>query len=94
MLGSADASAYGRPWMLPCAPAGTLRQLAARLAQKLDRAITVAQVPRWVVSVSAMFVPLMRELNEMLYQWDEPVDDDRAAAETVDWVKQHYGTVV
>ena len=51
-------------------------------------------------------MPLMRELDEMLYQWDEPfiVDDrrfrerfglepadaDSAAAETVAWASRHY----
>ena len=55
-----------------------------------------------------LFVPLVRELNEMLYQWDEPfvVDDRRfrerfkllptgaseAAQATVDWANKTYGT--
>lgn len=105
-LGCADASAYGRPWMLPCAPAGTLRELVARLATKLGREISVAQLPRWMLKTMAVFMPLMRELDEMLYQWDEPfvVDDrrfrerfhlvpadvDQAAAGTVEWAQQHY----
>ena len=105
-LGCADPSVYGQPWMLPCAPAGTLRELVTRLAGKLGRAIDVAQVPRWIVKATALVVPLMRELDEMLYQWDEPfvVDDsrfrkrfhvlpadlDRAAVETVQWATDHY----
>src|SRR5918995_1334007 len=31
-LGCAERDVYGRPWMLPCAPAGTLRELVVRLA--------------------------------------------------------------
>ena len=54
-----------------------------------------------------LVVPLMREINEMLYQWDEPfvVDDrrfrerfgmhptdaDEAAQATVNWAKATYG---
>jgi hypothetical protein len=106
-LGCAGADAYGRPWMLPCAPAGTLRELVTRLATTLKRDIPVRQLPRWVVKTIAVYSPLFRELDEMLYQWEEPfvVDDrrfrerfrlaptnvDRAAAETVEWAHRHYG---
>jgi nucleoside-diphosphate-sugar epimerase len=105
-LGCAEIDVYGRPWMLPCAPPGTLRDLVQRLASKLDRPIRVAQLPRWMVKMTAVVMPLMRELDEMLYQWDEPfvVDDrkfrerfnvmpvaaDTAATETIDWATQHY----
>jgi hypothetical protein len=105
-LGCADASAYGQPWMLPCAPAGTLRELVMRLAVALGRAIKVTHVPRWMMKTTAVLVPLMRELDEMMYQWDEPfvVDDSRfrarfhvspedvnqAAHETVQWAERQY----
>jgi len=105
-LGCADSSAYGGPWMLPCAPAGTFRELVVRLAGTLGRDLRVAQLPRWLLKTMAVFMPLMRELEEMLYQWDEPfvVDDrrfrerfhvipagvDRAAVDTVEWARRHY----
>ncbi|HET9567245.1 MAG TPA: hypothetical protein VFP16_02705, partial [Vicinamibacterales bacterium] len=106
LLGCADSSVYGRPWMLPCAPAETLRQLVARLQTKLGFNIKVAQVPRWLVKAAGLVTPLMRELDEMAYQWDEPfvIDDRRfrerfdvvpenidvTAAATVAWARQHY----
>ncbi len=106
-LGAAGADAYGRPWMLPCTAPCTLRDIVARLASRLHRPLPVAQVPRWIVKTAALVVPLMRELEEMLYQWDEPfvVDDSRfrrtfslhpadvtdAANETVDWATRQYG---
>jgi nucleoside-diphosphate-sugar epimerase len=106
-LGSADLDAYGQPWMLPCAPAGTLRDLVARLANRLGRTIKAAQLPRWIVKTTAIVMPLMRELDEMLYQWEEPfvIDDSRfrqrfhsvpedvqqAATGTVEWATRHYG---
>ncbi len=106
-LGCADQDVYGRPWMLPCAPAGTLRHLVARLAGKLGREIRVAQLPRWTVKTMAVVMPLMRELDEMLYQWEDPfvIDDrrfrerfhlipedvDRAAVDTVAWATRQYG---
>lgn len=71
-LGCADDAAYGGPWMLPCAPAESFRTLVRRLADALGREIALAHVPRWILSGAGLFVPIMRELGEMLYQWDEP----------------------
>ena len=106
-LGCADASAYGRPWMLPCAPAETTRALVNRMAGALGREIRLLAVPGWVMKSMGLFMPLMRELGEMLYQWGEPfvVSDRRfrerfgqgptdvaeAAAATVAWAQGHYG---
>jgi nucleoside-diphosphate-sugar epimerase len=106
-LGCAPDDAYGRPWMLPCAPAESMRQLIARLEQTLGRRLSVSRVPRLVVKAAGLFMPIMKELDEMLYQWDEPfiVDDSRfrarfrqeptavgdAAQATVAWAQGHYG---
>lgn len=106
-LGGAPEDALGRAWMLPCQPAGSLRQLVERFAKVLGRRIPVGRVPRLALRAAGLFVPLIREMNEMLYQWDEPfvVDDrrfretfaakpvpaDTAARETVVWARQHYG---
>jgi nucleoside-diphosphate-sugar epimerase len=105
-LGCADA--YGRPWMLPCVPAGTMRELAAGFSRKLGADIRLAAVPRWMVKAIGIFVPIVREVDEMLYQWDEPfvISDrrfrerfhqqpasaDEAAAATVAWAQRHYAT--
>ena len=107
-LGCAESDAYGRAWMFPCAPAETMRELVARFSASLGREIKLAGVPRWVVRAMGIVVPLMREVGEMLYQWDEPfvIDDHRfrerfgqqptnvdvAAAATVEWAKQHYAS--
>ena len=107
-LGCAEADVYGRPWMLPCAPAGTMRELAGRFSRRLGHEIKLARVPRWTVKAIGVFVPIMREVDEMLYQWDEPfvINDrrfrerfqqapaspDDAAAATVAWAQQHYAT--
>jgi nucleoside-diphosphate-sugar epimerase len=108
VLGTCEDDALGRPWMLPCAPAETLRQLVARMSRALGRPLRVGRVPRWIVRIAGLVVPLMRELDEMMYQWEEPfiVDDrrfrerfgavptdrDAAARATVEWAARHYGT--
>ena len=106
MLGTASNDVYGKPWMLPCAPAEPMRALVARFSRYLGRNIGLAVMPRWAMKTLGLVVPIIREVNEMLYQWDEPfvIDDrrfraafaaeptelERAAADTVAWAKSHY----
>lgn len=101
-----DAGADGL-WMLPCAPAVTTRRLVDEFAAALGRPIKLKRVPPFVLSALGLFVPMMRELKEMSYQWEEPfiVDDGRfrarfgnlatpleaAARETVAWAKAALG---
>ncbi len=92
--------------MLPCAPAETMQALVARFSQELGREIGLITVPRTVLKILALVVPFLREIDEMLYQWEEPFqisdrrfrarfaqgpeDVKRAAADTVAWAKVHY----
>ncbi|HEY8551539.1 MAG TPA: NAD-dependent epimerase/dehydratase family protein [Vicinamibacterales bacterium] len=105
-LGIADEDALGRWWMLPCNPAETTRELVARLSKHLGRGIKVARLPGWIIKGLGLALPMMRELGEMLYQWDgpfvasdrqfrerfaqRPTDPDAAAAATVAWAKATY----
>jgi hypothetical protein len=109
-LGTAADDAYGQPWMLPCAPAETMRALVQRFSRNLGREIRLAGVPRLIVKAVGFVVPLAREAEEMLYQWDEPfiindarfrtrfrqepTDVERAAEDTVAWATQHYAGAV
>lgn len=105
-LGTAGDDAFGGPWMLPCAPPGTTRNLAERLGTALGREIRLSRIPRWMLKSLGFFVPILRELDEMAYQWEEPfvVDDRRfrerfsptladpaaAVAATAGWAREHY----
>lgn len=105
-LGLAGDDVLGQAWLLPCAPAGTARDLINRFSQVLGRQIRVARVPRFAIRAIGLFVPLLREVDEMLYQWDEPfIVDDRhfrerfrmqptdpatAARATVEWARATY----
>ncbi|ABS24266.1 NAD-dependent epimerase/dehydratase family protein [Anaeromyxobacter sp. Fw109-5] len=81
-LGTADDDVLGRTFMLPCAPAEPTRALVARLSAALGREIRLRVLPRPLVRAIALAVPIVRELDEMLYQWEEPfvVDDRRFRA--------------
>jgi nucleoside-diphosphate-sugar epimerase len=76
-----DAAAEGT-FMLPCLPAVTSREMARRFAAAAGVPLGLARLPRPVMRLAGLFVPLVRELNEMAYQWDEPfvVDDARFRA--------------
>lgn len=102
-----DPGAEGT-FMLPCRPAVTTRELVARLAAALGRPIALSRVPPLVVALLALGVPILRELKEMAYQWEEPfvIDDAKfrarygdlstaeegAAKATVEWSAAVYGT--
>ncbi len=94
-------------WMLPCAPAVTARELVARCAAALGRPIPVRRVPPLALVAAGLVVPIVRELREMAYQWEEPfvVDDarfrarfgdlatplDEAARQMVEYARERLG---
>jgi nucleoside-diphosphate-sugar epimerase len=76
-----DTAAEGT-FMLPCLPAVTSRGMAARFAAALGRPIALFRMPPLAMRLAGLFVPIVRELEEMSYQWEEPfvVDDARFRA--------------
>lgn len=108
ILGTAGDEAYGKPWMLPCTPAESMRALVMRFSRCLGRDIGLTVMPQWATKALGLVVPTLREIDEMMYQWDQPfvIDDrrfraafnkgatepERAAADTVTWARSHYGS--
>jgi nucleoside-diphosphate-sugar epimerase len=99
-----DAGADGL-WMLPCAPAVTTGELIRRLAAAAGQpAPRLSRMPGWLLGTLSLVVPILREVREMSYQFEEPfvVDDarfrarfgfggtplDEGARETVAWAKE------
>jgi nucleoside-diphosphate-sugar epimerase len=105
VLGSRD-EAVGRVWHLPTPPAESTQALASRLGRALGIEIQVKRVPRLVLRAAGLFVPFMREVVEMTYQWEVPfvIDDtrfrttfgvaatpvDTAVAATAAWARRAY----
>lgn len=79
-----DASddAYGQAWHVPCAPTRTPRQILALGAAAIGLAPRVIGLPIALIAPLGLFVPPLRELAEMRFQWDRPyrVDSSRFAA--------------
>jgi nucleoside-diphosphate-sugar epimerase len=94
-------------FMLPCHPAETTRQLVDRFATALGRPIALGRIPPLALKLLAFAMPILKEVNEMAYQWEErfEVDDtrfrarfgdlttprDEAARRTVAWAQATYG---
>lgn len=105
-LGAAPDDAYGRWWALPTGPAITARETVAHLSTALGRKISVKVIPTFLRRTLGLFMPALRELEEMMPTWQSPyVLDDRqfrerfgaahtpieqAAKDTVEWAKLHY----
>jgi nucleoside-diphosphate-sugar epimerase len=105
---AADERAWGKPWHVPNAPAVTQRELIGSFARAAGtEAPKVGAVPKAALNALGVFVPMMRELKETWYQFDQPfVTDstltertfglaatplDEAAAATVAWWKRTPG---
>jgi nucleoside-diphosphate-sugar epimerase len=70
----ADPTAEG-VWMLPTLNTTTSELLAA-VAEAGGVAGRTIPLPRWVLRAGGVVVPLLRELDEMAYQWEVPYTVD------------------
>lgn len=105
-LGTSDRG-FGHVWHIPTPPAESTRSLARRLGRALGRDIDVTVVPRWLVHTLGLVSPMMREMAEMIYQWEVPfeLDDskfraafgwsatpvDASVARVAAWARERYG---
>jgi nucleoside-diphosphate-sugar epimerase len=105
VLGERD-EAPGRIWHLPTSPAESTRALATRLGEALGLEVKVVRLPRLALRALGIFSPVLREMVEMVYQWEVPfaLDDTRfrttfgmvptpieaAVASTAAWARRHY----
>jgi nucleoside-diphosphate-sugar epimerase len=78
----AHAEAFGQVWHVPSAPAPTQRELLALVWAEADvGAPRVKAAPSWLVRALALASPIMRELAEMLYEWERPYVVDHSKFE-------------
>jgi nucleoside-diphosphate-sugar epimerase len=70
-LGERD-EADGQVWHLPAAEPLTGRQFLALAFEAAGHPAKVGVVPRPMIRIAGLFNPLVRELNETLYQFERP----------------------
>ena len=96
--------AWGEVWHLPVAPAESTRDVVTRFGRELGSPLSTRVVPGLVLHAMGLFVPEVKEMLEMRYQWQVPfvLDDakfraafsssatslDEGVRETVKWMKE------
>lgn len=71
ILGTRD-EALGRIWHVPSGPARTTREMVTLIADAYSKGARFMVAPRWMITMLAPFNPTMRELKEVLYQFEQP----------------------
>jgi nucleoside-diphosphate-sugar epimerase len=74
--------AYGQTWHLPTAtPALTGKEFVELAAKYMHAQAKIQVLPKWLVGTFGWFVPIMKELGEMLYQNEFPYHFDSSKFE-------------
>lgn len=78
MLGQREP-ALGQAWHVPTAPALTTRATVSMIASLAGQPARLASAPGWMLALAGLFDPQVRELKEMLYEFDSDfvVDSSR-----------------
>lgn len=76
-----DPRAPGETWIVPTAPAVTTREIVAVLARHTGTRPALSAAPRWMLSLLGAFDGQVRELREMLYEFENDFVIDSARFE-------------
>lgn len=96
--------AAGQVWHVPSAKTLTTRQFVERAAKIAGVQPKVSAMPRGMMNILALFIPILKELKEVMYQFEQPfvVDGskvqetfgftptplDETIGETINWYKE------
>ena len=78
-----DARAAGQVWHLPGPPTVTTRALLDLVAGEVGHRVGIRSVPKLAVRALGLVNPMLRELAEMAYEFDEPFVLDTSKYESV-----------
>ena len=68
----AGDEAFGQAWHMPCAPTLSSREILLLGAACSKAKLRVRSLPPIGLNLLSPFVPFLRELREMRFQWDRP----------------------
>lgn len=102
LLGGHDET-VGKIWHVPSAPAVTTREFVGKVFHEIGRPARISTAPRWAIRLMGLFEPNLKELGEMLYQFERdfvmdstPFESafgsratplDEAIRQTLDWFR-------
>lgn len=103
------SDAYNQIWNLPVdSEALTVRQWVKLFADEMKTSDKVQVLPSWAVKALGLFIPILREMHEMLYQYDrdyffdsskfnekfnyKPTTNKQAVINTLDAMKGNTGS--
>lgn len=66
--------AAGKAWHMPCPPALTQREMLGLIFAAAGHPPKIRAMPGWLLRMLGWFIPIMRELAEMEYQWTMDYD--------------------
>lgn len=78
-----DESSYGQVWHLPTSKdILTSREVISMFQKYLQVEEKIQVLPRFMLHILGLFIPILRELKEMIYQFDNPYVFDSTKFET------------
>jgi nucleoside-diphosphate-sugar epimerase len=80
ILGEHD-TALGQAWHIPSPPTGTTRAFFTQVYQAAGHPPKFQVMPKLMLKGLALFMPVLRELDEMLYEFEEPFIMDHSKFE-------------
>jgi nucleoside-diphosphate-sugar epimerase len=74
-----DAHAWRKAWHVPTSPSRSQRQLITSMEEIAGLPTpSIGPIPNWVLRFGGLFSPTIREIREVLYQFDRPFILDSA----------------
>jgi len=80
ILGEND-KAIGEAWHIPAAPTVTTREYVEKIYAETGHPTKIAVAPKFILTMVGLFNPVIREVNEMVYEFEEPFIVDHSKFE-------------
>ena len=77
-MGAAEDEDFGQAWHVPNAPVRSQRQVVELAGELAGQRVRIRSLRRRMVLALALFSPMLRELKELMHQWELPYRVDHS----------------